>query len=51
MHEAGHPKPVPLGTKRGGETGGKGSSGLGDICISMTDSCWCMAENNHNIVK
>ena len=45
MHEAGHSKAVlwdnPEGWGRGGD--GRGSSGWGDTCAPVTDSCRCMA--------
>ena len=34
-----------------GEGGGRDVQEGGDIYIPMTDSCWCMAESHHNIVK
>ena len=46
MHEAGHPKLVlwdnPGG--QGGEGGGKGVQDLGDTCVPVANSCYCMAK-------
>ena len=46
MHEAGHPKPVLWDNPKGwdGEASGRGSSGQGNTCTPMADSCQCMVE-------
>ena len=38
-------------TWRDGVGGGREVQKGGDICIPMSDSCSCMAETKHNIVK
>ena len=52
-YEAGHSKPVHRDNSEGwdGEGGGRGGSRQGDTCISLAESCKCMAKNHHNIVK
>ena len=47
MHKAGqHPKPVLWDNLEGwgGEGGGRGVQDLGDTCIPVANSCWCMAK-------
>ena len=46
MHEAGHPKPVLWDNPEGwgGEEGGRGFLGWGDIGAPVVDSCQCMAK-------
>ena len=46
MHEAGHPKPVLWDNPEGwgGEGGGRGFFGWGDIGAPVADSCHCMAK-------
>ena len=56
MHEAEHSKPVLWDNPEGwggegrgrgvqdGEVSRKGSSGWGDTCVPMADSCLCMAK-------
>ena len=45
MHETGHSKPMHRDNPEGwdGERSGTGF-GMGDTCISMADSCPCMAK-------
>ena len=46
LHDSGSASPVLCDSLEGwdGVGGGRGDREGGDICIPMTDSCWCMAE-------
>ena len=52
-HEAGHPKLVLWNNPEGpgGEGGGMGVSGCGDVCTPVADSYWCMAKKHQKYCK
>lgn len=51
--EAGHSKLVLWDNPEGwgGEGGGEGVCGWKDPCTPVADSCQCMTQNHHNVVK
>ena len=53
MYDAGSPKSVLCDNLEGwsGEGARRGDQEGGDTCITMANSCCCMAKNHHNIVK
>ena len=53
MHVAEHPKLVLWDNPKGygGEGDERGGWDVGDTCIPVANSCWCMTKNHHNILK